>query len=278
MEKENAVFLLYPSNEIERTFNFNDYPLKDIHLISTKNVENYSAMNRIFSQHYLCEYILNGSGSLIINDKTIPFTTNSTIFIRKGTDFSIIADTDTKLNKIGIVFSANYIENMLVEYSIHSGVYNIDTMDNFMTLQEFLKPTFDEDSSVFFSDNIHQILMKISSHLHFTPNTIALTIKHALDSHIYKTCNIIEIAESIHISKDTLNRVFKKHYNRTPYDYLLCKKIDVAKKLLVTTNYSVQYISHTLSYHNERYFSDLFTNKVGLSPSDYRKKFSNAQI
>ena len=103
MEKENAVFSLYPSNEIERTFNFNDYPLKDIHLISTKNVENYSATDRNFPQHYLCEYILNGSGSLIIDGKTIPFTNNSTIFIRKGTDFSIIADNNTTLDKIDIV-------------------------------------------------------------------------------------------------------------------------------------------------------------------------------
>ena len=55
------------------------------------------------------------------------------------------------------------------------------------------------------------------------------------------------------------------------------KKIEIAKKLLVSTNFSVQYISHTLSYHNERYFSDLFANKVGLSPIEYRKKFSNFQ-
>lgn len=277
MEKENAVFSLYPSNEIERTFNFNDYPLKDIHLISTKNVENYSSTDRNFPQHYLCEYILNGSGLLIIDGKTIPFTNNSTIFIRKGTDFSIIADNNTTLDKIDIVFSANYIENMLAEYSIHSGVYNIDTMDNFVTLQEFLNSTFDEVSSIFFSENIHQILMKISSRLRFNPNSLAINIKHALDSHLYKACSIVEIADSIHISKDTLNRIFKKYYNRTPYDYLLCKKIEIAKKLLVSTNFSVQYISHTLSYHNERYFSDLFANKVGLSPIEYRKKFSNFQ-
>lgn len=275
MKKENEVFLLYPSNEVEKIFNFKNYPLKDIHLISTKNVQNYSAPNRTFPNHYICEYVLSGSGSLTINGNITHFSANSTIFLQKNVDFSIVADVDSVLNKICILFSASYIENMLDEYAIRSGVYNIDTMDNFMTLQEFLNPTFDEDSSIFFSDNIHQILMKISSHLHFTPNTIALNIKHALDSHIYKTCSIVEIAENMYISKDTLNRVFKKHYNRTPYDYLLCKKIDVAKKLLVTTNYSVQYISHTLSYHNERYFSDLFTNKVGLSPIEYRKKFSN---
>ncbi len=277
MEKENAVFLLYPSNEIERTFNFNDYPLKDIHLISTKNVKNYSAMNRNFPQHYLCEYILNGSGFLKINNESIPFSSNSTIFVKKGIDFSIISNVDSSIEKIDIIFSANYIENMLAEYSIHSGVYNIDTINNFVTLQELANNSFDEDCSLLFSENIHQILMKISSHLRFNPNTLALKIKLALDSHLYKQCNIVEIANEMHISKDTLNRIFKKYYNRTPYDYLLCKKIDIAKKLLLTTNYTVQYISHSLSYYNERYFSDLFTNKVGLSPTEYRKKFSNAQ-
>ena len=118
--------------------------------------------------------------------------------------------------------------------------------------------------------------MRISSRLRFNPNTLALKIKLALDAHLYKSCNIVEIANELHISKDTLNRIFKKYYNRTPYDYLLCNKIESAKKLLITTNYSVQYISHTLSYHNERYFSDLFTNKVGMSPVEYRKKYSNS--
>lgn len=277
MRTEKEIFSLYPDHEIEQTFNFSNYPLKDIHLISTKNVKNYSGLDRIFPNHFVCSYILNGSGILKINNDSIPFSSNSTIFVKKGIDFSIISNVDSLIEKVDIIFSANYIENMLAEYSIHSGVYNIDTMDNFVTLQKFLTSTFDEASSIFFSENIHQILMKISSHLRFNPNTLAINIKHALDSHLYKSCNIVEIADSIHISKDTLNRIFKKYYNRTPYDYLLCKKIEVAKKMLVTTNFSVQYISHTLSYHNERYFSDLFTNKVGLSPTEYRKKFSNMQ-
>ena len=87
-----------------------------------------------------------------------------------------------------------------------------------------MNSTFDEDSSLFFSENIHQILMKIFSHLRFNPNTLALKIKQALDAHLYKSCSIVEIANDIHVSKDTLNRVFKKHYNSTPYDYLLNKK------------------------------------------------------
>ena len=277
MRTEKEIFSLYPDHEIEQTFNFSNYPLKDIHLISTKNVKNYSGLDRIFPNHFVCSYILNGSGILKINNDSIPFSSNSTIFVKKGIDFSIISNIDSLIEKVDIIFSANYIENMLAEYSIHSGVYNIDTINNFVTLQELTNNSFDENCSLLFSENIHQILMKISSHLRFNPNTLALKIKLALDSHLYKQCNIIEIANDIHISKDTLNRIFKKYYNRTPYDYLLSKKIDIAKKLLLTTNYTVQYISHSLSYYNERYFSDLFTNKVGLSPTEYRKKFSNTQ-
>lgn len=275
MEKDNLNFLQYPSEEIEKTFDFNNFPLKDIHLILTKNVKNYCAMDKIFTQHYLCAYVFNGSGALKLDGETFPFCAGSTILVKKGASFSILADKDATIKKLDVVFSANYIENMLDEYSIQSGVYNIDTLDNFMTLQEFLTSSFDENSSLLFSENIHQILMKISSHLHFSPNALALKIKNLLDAHLYKECSIVQIANQIHVSKDTLNRIFKKCYNRTPYDYLLGKKIDIAKTLLITTDFSVQHISHTLSYHNVRYFSDLFTNKVGLSPVEYRKKFAN---
>jgi AraC-like DNA-binding protein len=58
----------------------------------------------------------------------------------------------------------------------------------------------------------------------------------------------------------------------TPYAYVLGKKLELAKKLLDNTNLTVKQISEKLCFSDEYYFSSLFKNKIGVSPSVYRKK------
>ena len=57
----------------------------------------------------------------------------------------------------------------------------------------------------------------------------------------------------------------------TPYAYVLGKRIDLSKKLLVDTNLTVKQIADKLCFTDEYYFSNLFKRKVGVSPAAYRR-------
>jgi AraC-like DNA-binding protein len=56
-----------------------------------------------------------------------------------------------------------------------------------------------------------------------------------------------------------------------PYRYALLRKIELAKQLLSETAMSVKEIASYLSFEDEFYFSGLFRQKTGHSPTGYRK-------
>ena len=65
-----------------------------------------------------------------------------------------------------------------------------------------------------------------------------------------------------------MTREFKRYYGVTPYQYILDRKIAVARRLLLVTNMKVFEISAQLGFSDEYYFSDLFKAKTGVSPLD----------
>ena len=89
--------------------------------------------------------------------------------------------------------------------------------------------------------------------------------------------NVEQLCESLAVSKSQLSREFKKYFSVTPYQYLLNKKINVAKQLLMLTNMKIQEISDALCFSDEYNFSNVFKSKVGQSPYVFRKARKGVQ-
>ncbi len=103
-------------------------------------------------------------------------------------------------------------------------------------------------------------------------SSLAHAIKNLLDENIFTSVDIAALAEKLHISKSTLFREFSKHYNVGPYQYLLLRKIEIAKTFLIRTENSIKDIANRLAFSDEFYFSNIFKQKTGVSPSAWRKE------
>ena len=51
--------------------------------------------------------------------------------------------------------------------------------------------------------------------------------------------------------------------------------MEKARELLRTVNLSITEIAYQLGYTNPFYFTNVFSKQNGISPSEYRKKFSD---
>ncbi len=95
-----------------------------------------------------------------------------------------------------------------------------------------------------------------------------------IESNYCDPITIQDIADHLNINRSYLHRVFKAFTGISIQNYLLDYRIRQACILLRSTELSVRAIAHAVSYADPLYFSRLFHQKKGISPSSYRKAAS----
>ena len=84
--------------------------------------------------------------------------------------------------------------------------------------------------------------------------------------------SLSEIAQYSYMSPYHFLRVFKDTYGETPNEFLIRLRIEQAKKMLITENYSVSEVCEKVGYTSLGSFSSLFVKQVGMAPTLYRRK------
>jgi len=79
------------------------------------------------------------------------------------------------------------------------------------------------------------------------------------------------IAKSLNIGYSWFRRMFKQYTGLAPAQYQLQLKIQIAKELLMDPNLSIKEIAFRLNFNSHYHFSNIFKEKTGLSPSNFRK-------
>ena len=101
---------------------------------------------------------------------------------------------------------------------------------------------------------------------------MAVLIKDSLDSYISQSFSLDIIAKELATSKTEVIRQFKRAYNLTPYQYLLKIKINQARIMLENGTYSIIEIANHLAFNSPYHFSEIFKEKIGMTPTEYRKR------
>jgi AraC-like DNA-binding protein len=248
------------------------YPIRYIISGTTKPFPTYKNNRPPTRKHYIFEYVISGKGYIFINEEWHTLKAGNMYIVGKDDARNFYSDPKEPMNKIWCTFSSEYIDSMLVNYGISSGVYTVDVREFFDNIYEIAKSHLSEKEKLFVvADNIHKIILKTAESLE-SGTSLCTQIEKELTSSIYRNVNLGELAEQLFISRAHLIRVFKQHKGITPYQFLLNEKIKIAKALLATTEMSVKSISDKLCFADEHYFSHLFKEKTGLSPLKYKAK------
>lgn len=96
-------------------------------------------------------------------------------------------------------------------------------------------------------------------------------VKRYLDNHVGHIVTIKELSDLIYRSPDYLIKHFKAEVGVTPYQYLLKRKMSIAKRLLRDTALPIREVALQLGYEDAHYFSGLFKKETGMPPERYRK-------
>lgn len=81
------------------------------------------------------------------------------------------------------------------------------------------------------------------------------------------------IADHCHISPSYLSRIFKQKKGYTITQQVNRTRIEEARHLLQVSDSTIEEIAKKVGFNDRSYFCKVFKKQVGLSPSDYRKRF-----
>lgn len=72
-----------------------------------------------------------------------------------------------------------------------------------------------------------------------------------------------------------LNRLFLKQTGQSIHQYILTRRLNEAKKFLLSTDLSVSEIAEKCGFNSASHFSSYFKQQLGFSPLQFRMKFKN---
>ena len=96
-------------------------------------------------------------------------------------------------------------------------------------------------------------------------------IEQYVNGHIYQKITANEVAEAVFLSPRQVARIVSATYGCSLSQLVSGKKLDAAQMLLQKTDLTVAEIANKVCLGAENYFYQLFKQKFGISPLQYRK-------
>ena len=257
----------------------NDFPFVLYASTEVSTTARTAAISRSSYQFCTVEFVREGAGFLDINGKSFHVRKNGVYFLTPGSTHTYWPDRSDPWHKIFFVIGGDLMPALLEAYKLES-VYHIPDCPELKKYFEAMKTlrydsvVSNQQASVLF----HQFLQEASLLVYGVKSRLPEEIeklKLALDGAVEENFRLETFAAGLQITEAHLIRQFRAHFQQTPYEYLMNRKMESACRLLLYSTLSVKEIAARLAFSDQYYFSNYFKRKNGLSPRLYRTKFQH---
>ncbi len=236
-------------------------------------------ISRKNSPVFVFEYVIDGNGTLVHNGMRFFPEKGDVYIVHKGSDHRYFSDSENPWIKIWFNVCGILVERLVETYGLNDICLVKDCeirkfFDDGLAYAREKPADVHEKTAI----TIHRIIQAISSELKKLEDAHhsieGLKLKNYIDSNFAEIQGIEKLSELIGRSPSQLIRIFMREWKRTPYDYVLEKRIGAAKSMLLGTSLTVKEISSQTGFRNQFHFSNIFKKKTGLAPENYRKENS----
>lgn len=260
-----------------------------------KTPKDYTGYNYV--SNFAFKYVIEGSESFIVDDKTVHINSNESLLINDGTDTTFIGENGKAISIfidpdiINDIHSVLENENRAIDYGFNQDPLSIRLYDKPIKLKlprvEFLKqellnksnPVISIDFYYEFANELIQFNNSLFSRINKLDSIkistktelfrrVQLAKEYLLDN-LYGSFDLDELSKISYLSKYHLIRSFKQIYGITPHKFFIQQKIHAAKNHYVKSKYreSISSLASIFNYPDSSTFSKQFKAVLGYSPS-----------
>ena len=96
-------------------------------------------------------------------------------------------------------------------------------------------------------------------------------IHEYINEHFASNCSLKKLASIVNLSPNHLHVIFKESVGLTPYEYVLTKRVELAKKLIITGEKSMLDIALVTGFCSQSHFNKVFKKQTGTTPAQFKK-------
>src|SRR5262245_6149985 len=92
-----------------------------------------------------------------------------------------------------------------------------------------------------------------------------------IEANLCTQITIEDLAALVYLSPFHFARCFKASIGLAPHQYIIARRMELAKRLVSTTTLNVAEIAWSIGYENISHFRRLFTMHIGVTPGEVRR-------
>lgn len=234
---------------------------------------------RYFYRHiYIFEYVISGEGYVECDHEVYKVRAGDFYMLSSRHLLRYYCDPENPYLKIWINVGGRILNEMMQLYNLQSGIV-IKQMNCRKTFDSIYEECarMDENNKPEIYRNVFKLLVRILDQLTgdaacdmLAPSSYK--IRDFIDSNIQANIGLDDIANKFFFSKSYIISCFKNEFGISPKQYIIQKKIETAKNMLLETDMSVKAISEMLHFADSHHFSNTFKKQTGISPMEYRSR------
>lgn len=243
---------------------------------------NHDRERKTGSGQYILIYCIEGGGYIYINGMQYEVYPNSYFIIPKNIPHRYNSNENNPWSIYWVHFTGDVAEKLYERFLQHDQpfVHNIPYDENriklFEQIYSILEHGFNDREMEIMNFNLLHFISSLIYYKEANPavyNTDSISSSiFFMKQHINDKFGIEELAAQQNISVSHYSRSFKQKTGSSPINYFNQLKVQKSCQYLYFTDRSIKEICTELGFEDQYYFSRLFRNIIGISPSKYKKQ------
>ena len=230
---------------------------------------------------YQLQYISQGEGTLVINNKTYEVKPGSFIFVFPGQWHCYRPSVEVGWVEYWVGFNGPFFNRFVqegiltkdhnyLEIGIHDNIINI--FEEIFSEVRTQQPLYQIKAC----SGIMSLLAEIITYERRKDQpdyyqNIVEKAKILMENNIYDSINLSNISKQLGLSASRFNAIFRNYTSMSPHQYYIHIRINRAKRHLEHDNLTVKEVAYRAGFEDQYYFSRLFKLKTGIAPSEWKK-------
>lgn len=235
----------------------------------------FTTFNSVGRDDYYLLYLVDGQLSVIINNKEHTIKKGSIVIFPPKYRYKYFGNPP--IHYLYVHFTGSYADRFLEECCfvdlpcIIENDFSVEMQSKFnLMINAFLykDPLYIQKSACLLQEILISIYENAKDKAEDSPLKASLKYIH---NFFTSKIDIPYLANLENLSNSRYVTIFKKQMEKSPNEYIIDLRLQLAKSLLENTNMSIRQISESVGYTDQYFFSRLFKKHIGVSPQAYRK-------